>query len=779
MQRFLLSFCCGALLLSLPWPAAWPWPQLVLAISAAALAAWSVLRALGVGDAYGLLAAGALLGVLWSALAHADALGRRSADVADGNAIAVSARVISEPVELPAGGGQLPGIRFHAEISSSGPTASLAEGTVARLSWYGAPTVRAGDEWALRVVLRGPWSYTNPAGFDYERWLLGAGIQATGYVRSGTLQSRPEPTPMNRLRASLTEALAASGLLRQGVLLALLTGNTSGISEAQWDLFRATGTVHLMVISGLHVGLAAGLGFALGRWACVLCPPVLLWLDGRKAGCCGGVITAGGYVALAGAGLPAMRALIMAAGVLILLGWGRSGAPGRTLVVALAILLLLQPLAVHQQGFWLSFGAVVILIVVLAGRYGTAGRWQTVLRPQLALSLGMLPLVAFHTGDVPWAGVPANLVAVPAVSLCVVPAVLLGGALAALWPDAAGVSFRVADGVLGLVLVWLEWLAAAPRSAGAGAGAPLLAAQAAALWWMLGAPARYLPVLALCLALPLAPRPSGVAEGEYRVTALDVGQGAATLIETRRHRLLFDAGPGFPGGFETGSAVVVPNLLAAGAQAIDTLVLSHDHLDHTGGANAVAANLQIRRRLTSTPRDGSLECHGRRWRWDGVSFRLLQLQRPPRASENDRSCVLLVDNGRARAVLGGDIGSKVEAALLRALLAETEECLAAGGDCGAGARVHLVFAPHHGSATSSSPALVRGLAPSLVFVEAGRNNRFGHPHAKVVERYERVGARLYQTGRHGALVWTSAEPDRVVRWRQDRGPYWRSQEPGS
>ncbi|MFU8814105.1 MAG: DNA internalization-related competence protein ComEC/Rec2 [Pseudomonadales bacterium] len=788
MQRFLQGFCCGALLLSLPWPAAPGWPVLVGFLVAGVLGSWFglavLMTRLGVRSGRLSLGAGALLGILWSISAHGQALASRHVDSPTGDAVAITIEVISEPVVLSGPAHQGPAIRFQARVAPP-PTAAprerarpgaIAYGAVVRLSWYGAPTVMRGDVWTLRAVLRSPWSYANPGGFDYERWLFAAGIDATGYVRTGTLQARPAPGPLQRFRGFLQQALGNSGLPRQGILLALLTGDSGGISEQQWDTFRVTGTVHLMVISGLHVGLAAGLGFAVGRWLCLLYPPVALWLDGRKAGCIGGLTLAAGYVSVAGAGLPATRALVMAAGVLALLAWGRNGALGRTLVLALATLLLLQPLAIHQQGFWLSFGAVGILLLTLGRRQGREGRVLGLLRPQLALSLGMLPAVALFTGDLPWAGVPANLLAIPLVSLCVVPATLLGGVLAGISPVAAAAALWVADRVLGVVLVWLDWLARAPPLNGAGAVQGLLLAQAAALWWLLGPPRRHLPVLALCLALPFAQRLPDLAPGEYRVMALDVGQGAATVIDTRRHRLLFDAGPGFPSGFETGSSVVVPSVLASGSATVNAMVLSHDHLDHVGGASAVRRGLRVQRLLATTPTADADSCHGHDWRWDGVRFRLLDLPRPPGASENDRSCVLLVDDGRFRTLLGGDIGARVEAVLLRALLAEQPACQQHSSSCDDAVRVHLVFAPHHGSATSSSPAMVRVLAPQLVFVEAGRNNRFGHPHPLVAQRYQRIGARLYQTGRHGALVWRSGEPLRVVRWRQDRSPYWRSQE---
>jgi competence protein ComEC len=200
--------------------------------------------------------------------------------------------------------------------------------------------------------------------------------------------------------------------------------------------------------------------------------------------------------------------------------------------------------------------------------------------------------------------------------------------------------------------------------------------------------------------------------------------------------------------------------VATGSGAVDALVLSHDDLDHVGGAPYLRRTLPVRRLLSSFELPGAQSCHGRAWVWDEVSFRLLRLRRPRAASDNDRSCVLLVSNGRRRLLLAGDIGAAVERALLRQL---------DGG-------VTLMFAPHHGSGASSSRALVRIARPALVFVSAAFGNRYGHPHARVLARYHRVGARVHQTGREGALVWRSDRPGSVRRWRLEHGPYWRSQE---
>jgi competence protein ComEC len=684
--------------------------------------------------------------------------------------------VLDEPAAIDTGGGP-PAQRFDALIiAQRGGAATDAAGAAVRLSWYGGPEVARGDVWEWTAVLKGPWSYANPGGFDYERWLLGAGLQGTGYVRQGKRLRGSEPGLVERARRGLVEHMGSLDLAHGGVLLALLVGDGGGIAEPLWNILRATGTVHLMVISGLHVSLAAALGFAAGRLAGRLCPLLPLWLDVRMVGCLTGAAVALGYVVLAGAGLPALRALTMSAATLALLARGHTGRLGSGLLMALAGLLAVQPLAIHQQGFWLSFGAVAILYVALGHRFGD-GRLRALLRGQLALSMGMLPLVALGTGALPWTGLPANLVAVPVMSLAVVPSVLLAGCLAAVSGTAAGWLLVFADALVGGVLWWLEWLAQAPLPSATGGALALVVAQAAAFCWLLGAPRGYLPALALCWALPLATPVLGVPYGQFRVIALDVGQGTAIAVDTHRQRLLYDAGPAFPSGFETGSAVVVPSLIATGPARLDTLVLSHEDIDHVGGAAAVRARLAPRRVLRSSaepdraghvhePPGGRAEsCHGRRWRWDGVTFRLLDVTRPGDAADNDRSCILLVDDGNRRTLIAGDVSARVEGPLLRALLDDAVP-------------VHLMFAPHHGSRTSSSTALVRVLRPRLVLVSAGRGNRFGHPHPAVVARYRRVGAPVYQTGRDGALVWHSGKPDEVVRWRRDRAPYWRSREPG-
>lgn len=768
MQRLVLGFSVGALLLGVPWPMGESLPRRCLQACAVALlpvAGLTLREARRHGNPGRLVPVlGLLLGLGWSAWVHDGALSARLTGDSSG-AVAVTVRIVGAPEQAVPVPGRPRVVRFQARVlAQSGASRPDARGRRLRLTWYDPPPLAAGETWAVQAVLKQPWSYANPGGFDYERWLLGAGIQGTGWVRGGERQAGSAPAVLERLRGRLADTLRNAELRHGGVLLALLVGRTGAVPDGLWDVLRVTGTVHLMVISGLHVSLAAALGFAAGRWLCRLVPPLLLWLDARAAGCLLGALAAAAYVTLAGAGLPALRALCMGAGVLVLLAGGRTGRTGSLVLPALALLLALDPLAVHQQGLWLSFGAVAILLLTLSHRHGRTGRVADLLRAQVALSAGMLPLVSLLTGSLPLTGIPANLLAVPLMSLLVVPAALLGGLLLTFAPGAAGLALQAADAVLTVVLAWLEWLAQAPSVTASGGAPALLAAQLAALWLLRGVPGRHLPALLLCCLLPLAPRATGVAPGSFRVMALDVGQGTAVLIDTRRHRLLYDAGPAFPSGFETGSAVVVPSIRATGPAALDALILSHDDLDHVGGAAYVRASLSPRRVLAAAGTAGAKSCHGRRWRWDGVTFRVLRVARPAAASSNDGSCILLVDDGRIALLIAGDISSRVEAHLLRQLAA-------------APLPVVLMFAPHHGSGTSSSTALVRVVSPRLVFVSAGRSNRFGHPHARVLERYAAVGARNFQTGLEGALIWQSSHPDRVVPWRRQRAPYWRAPSP--
>jgi competence protein ComEC len=594
-------------------------------------------------------------------------------------------------------------------------------------------------------------------------------VDGTGYVRSAELlEDAPLPA------GSFGDWLRGRGGAHTGLVLALTEGDRSGVSEALWNVLRTTGTVHLLVVSGLHVGLVCGTTFVLCAWG-LRFAALFSRLPTEPAAALLALAVGGWYVVSSGSGVPALRAWLMATAFLLLRvsGW-RCGA-GSVLLVALAVLLVMDPLMVHQSGAYLSFAAVAVLLVHSGALATNRGAIAGLVRAQLALFLGLCPVLAAQQGVVPGAGVLANLVAVPLLML-LLPMLLVAMGCWQLAPAVASLLVSGGELILGVLLGALDVAAASPTLPAAGTLSPAIAlALAAGLLLLAGCRWRLGMMLAPAWLSWLAPVGSDVPVGGFRVTALDVGQGSAVLVDTRTHRLLFDAGPAYPGGFDLGAAAVVPGIRASGPAKLDALVLSHADNDHSGGARSVLEGLSVAGVYSSfLPRDpvlgpawlaGGRCADGTSWQWDGVDFRFLHPDRasdgPSAVDENDRSCVLRVSNGRRTLLLAGDIGRRVERRLARRL----EGLLAAD----------VMTAPHHGSNTSSSPSWLAATRPGIVFVSAPRRSRYGHPHPAVVARYESIAARVLVTGRDGALIWESWRPERVRSLRRESA-YWANRE---
>ncbi len=750
MRAWLVGLALGHLLLAAPVaPIPLPIPP-----------AWLML----VGSLLGLprrarLVSGFLVGLAWGAMAIQPLLELRLPGCLDGADELIVVDVASEPRRREDGA-----YTFTA-IIRGGPAGFCADvaGRRLRLTWYEAPEIRQDERWRLRARLRAPWAYQNPGGFDFERWLLAEGLNGTGYVVSGTRVGLSSASWRSTWLGNMRDRLEADHPEAAGVLYALVSGDGSLIGSERWQTLRDTGTIHLMVVSGLHVGLVAGMGYQLARVAARAFPLALLWLPARRAGAFGGAGAAAAYVALTGGGVPGIRAFCMSALILVALAWGRRLSPWLVWLLALALVVVGQPAVVHRQGFWFSFGAVAVLIWCFAGRSarraGLMAAGPTLVRAQYALLLGLSPFLVMLQGQIPSSGPLANLVAVPVTSFLVIPAVLLGALLIELLPVFGEFALGFAAVLVVELMRFLEAAAVAPPMAAASQLLPASMALATALLVLSSAsPPRH---LVLCLGwLVWAIPPAGaVPAGEFRVITMDVGQGSAVLVDTRRRRLLFDAGPRYPSGFDLGAQVVVPTIVATGPPRLDALVISHADIDHRGGMAAVLGSVPVGEVYESRPEPGFSRCAaGQSWRWDGVEFRFLHPPVPERAravGSNDGSCVLLIDNGRERVLLPGDIGAAVEGQLLREL-----------------DPVRVVMAAHHGSASSSSRAFVRVLEPDVVLISAGRLNRYGHPHPDVVGRFEDVGASVHVTAFHGALEWDSRRPWAVRRWRLDRQRYW-------
>ena len=637
------------------------------------------------------------------------------------------------------------------------------------LHWLRGPTVRGGDRWRLQVRLKPPRATANASGYDRARASTRERLAATGYVKWGAKLDSAAPTSIVGWRERLRERLADLPLRHGGVVAALALGDGAAIPESAMERFRRTGTLHLMVISGLHVGIVTALGFLLGRGM-----GLLFGLSPKGAGVAVGLALGLVYVVLAGAGLSLLRAFAMTCAGMMALVSGRASTRTAVFSYALAVVLGIDPMAPLAAGFWLSFGAVAVLLGVFAPRPRPRSWVTSAMTAQLAILAVFTPASIGLTGLVHPLSFVVNLLVVPLATMFAVPMALAGTAFLGLSLDVLGhwtlvgadfyiavldVVLEVADRVAPFYVVdpggWRWWLAGA-------AAACLLPLSRTALIALAGTVAA---VLALPLLLPSDP----LAFGEARVTTLDVGQGTAVVVETARHTLVYDTGAAFPGSPGSGALVVLPALRGMGHGMVDVLMLSHGDRDHVGGAEAVLGGIRVGKvHLGEAVAgiDGEACVEGMSWRWDGVDFKVLG---PPAHGEyagNDASCVLLIEAGlvggggrRARALLAGDIESGAESGLNVPA-------------------VDLLLVPHHGSRTSSSLPFVTATRPRFAVVSAAFETHFGHPHADVVRRYRDVGAHIVSTGVLGAIAWRSARPAELHVQRCRPAPYWRLAETG-
>jgi competence protein ComEC len=766
---------------------------------------------------------GLLLGLMWANARAAWVLQDHLAKALEGKDMKVIGVVHGLPEQLQAG----TRFDFHIERVLAAPCCHQAIPKHVRLSWYqgsayGRQTinhrvpndlalVQPGERWQMTVRLKRPHGNANPMGFDAELRAMAQGIRAQGSVRDHhKSQSKPyrlKPVGFSMahivtvLRTKIRTYIHTILVDREyaGVITALVVGDQKAITPQSWDVFRQTGVSHLVAISGLHITLVAGslsgLLAALWRRSFWTRAQLPLIIPVPKIKIAFAVLIAGLYVALAGFGVPAQRAFIMLS-VMAYATWRARKTPmSYVLTIALFFVLVMDPWAVLSAGFWLSFGAVAIILYVNAGRKFTtyAGNPQVVVtskylqsmryikrlvcnasRTQYAVTLGLLPLTVLLFGQFSVISPLANAIAIPVVTMIVAPLALIGVVLPHPLAELLLVSAEAVMGVLVHALTYLAnlpfavWRMPMPDGwmiAVASLGTLLLLAPK-------GWPLRWLGGVGfLPLALNTATRPE--ANG-LNMTAFDVGQGMAVLIETANHRLLYDTGAAQSEQMDTGKRILLPYFAARGIQTLDKLIVSHSDLDHTGGALSLMSEMTVKRVESSLFADHAIvraaaahqSCvRGQRWVWDGVVFTYYHPTEAILADDhqkpNARSCVLHIEVANRKILLAGDIEAAQEKLLLKT---HANEALNAD----------VLLVPHHGSGTSSTLGFLKAVNPAIAIFQMGYLNQFKHPKPAVWQRYGDLGATRYRSDVDGAvsIAISSLGVINVDHYRQYHARYW-------
>lgn len=649
-------------------------------------------------------------------------------------------------------------------------------------AWYGdrdallPPAVlQAGERWRMTLRLKAPHGVRNPNGFDYELWLWEQGVQATGNVRTSVRDVLPQRLaqtawhPVDWARQRLRDRIVSAVEPKQtaGLIAALVVGDQNAIDRVDWDVFRATGVAHLVSISGLHITMFAwGAAWMVG-WLWRRSGRLCLWLPAADAALVGGVLLATAYAVFSGWGVPAQRTCLMLATVALLRLSGLRWPWPVVWMLACAVVVALDPWALLQAGFWLSFVAVGVLFATdMGAAYAHSadvrGRIVSMFREQWVVTVALAPLTLLLFGQVSLVGLIANAIAIPWVTVVITPLSMLGALVPTLW--------EVAGWAIALWMQMLQWLAALPWATVSLATPPLLMAAAGvagALLLVVPAP-WHLRLLGVPFVLPVllwqAPLPPA---GQFELLAADVGQGNAVLVRTANHALLYDTGPRYSQDSDAGHRVLLP-LLQSLHTRLDRVVLSHRDIDHAGGAAAVLGMQPQADFYSSVESDHPLQalrpitrCEaGQRWVWDGVDFDVLHPQAEDYATQpkpNALSCVLRISTGSRTALLVADIEQPQEARLV---------------DSGIALRADVLLVPHHGSKTSSSAAFLDAVQPQWALVQAGYRNRFGHPAAPVVQRYLERHIATLDSPHCGAMTWRSWQADQVDCQRALAMRYW-------
>ncbi len=602
------------------------------------------------------------------------------------------------------------------------------------------PPINVGQRWVLRAKLRRVHNLNNPGGFDFKTLMEARHIRWTGTIQKDTMKQRPHVIPLSMLvlREKIATYLAAmiSDKTTLGIVQALTIGVTNHISQTSWTLFRCTGTTHLMVISGSHIGLIAGMVFKLVLYVWSRSRRLCLRYPAQKIASFAGIFSGVFYALIAGFGAPAERAVI-ASGFMFLryLGQRQFGA-WQAWRYALLAILLSEPHAVLMPGFYLSFIAVAILLTM--NRRILAVGWRKLGWIQLSCMVGLLPFTMYWFSYGAVSGLVANIIAIPLVSFVIVPLamVTLGLGQYMTWMV---VILKMSISALLFFLHWIDGLAWMNlQMSYANMILPLMWMLALMIFLLLPLKALFPAALGMLVASFYPPHVE-IPDHEFQAHILDVGQGLAVVIRTHHHVLVYDTGGQMYHGSDMGQMVMVPYLHLLGVDHLDKIVVSHPDLDHRGGLASIEAKYPGSELVVDDPAfyHRGKSCHDYAdWTWDGIRFHFFPLKMLS-GTKNNRSCVLHISNQSDQLLLTGDIERIAETQLIELY--------------GASLKSTVMVVPHHGSQTSSSSSFLKVVAPKYAVLSYGFDNRYHFPHLKIMRRYQDAHIQLFATAEQGMI----------------------------
>jgi competence protein ComEC len=657
--------------------------------------------------------------------------------------------------------------RFNLSIDKLESQSFLVERLI-RLSWSDALwPIKQGQRVRLLVKLKPPHGLANEAGFNYQQWLFSENITATGYVKNASLNQIIEDSPS--FRQSALDHLLQLKLHNERWIAALTLGYRGLLQDDDWTLVQSTGIAHLIAISGLHLALIATLSYFLLAWLIGFFTSrfyQLHCLNMHKLAIVGTLFTTFAYSALAGFGLPTLRAWISLMLLTSLFLNNINASLSRTVLLCMTSFILLFPLSLFGLSFWLSFSAVLIIIFVFwrwpnkQRGFSLLASFTVMVRIQLALSVLMLPIIAWQFAYISWLSPLINLVAVPFVTLVLVPLCLLAILFLGVSPTLAQVVYEWIDQLLNLALSFLQ------HSLTLSWGVSPLPTIPLVVWglFLVAIVCLMLPNIGqakpyvVIFFLPLLSFGFESQNTDWQIDVLDVGQGTAVLISKQGRAIMYDVGPAYPSGFNMADSVIVPLLKARNIKQLDYLIISHWDNDHSGSLKPLQKQISITQMLTTD----DLCQIGHKVFWQGLTLNILWPDDPQHYNDNNGSCVIQVTDGFHSALLPGDIDASVELTLLKRW-----------GDM---LKSDILLAAHHGSNTSSSAAFIQGVSPKYVVFTLGFLNRWQFPRKEVLARFSASLATLYTSANAGQVSFNipfkSDKPIEVETFRQDIYPYW-------